>query len=71
MVAGLRERMDRLVLPTDSNNLMHGIYIRYIHHICIKVDASSNLEPLNVHCENLLCFKILRNYNHGSNDAAS
>ena len=36
-----------------------------------KGDASSNLEALNVHCENLLYFQILRNYNHGSNDDAS
>ena len=33
-------------------------------------DASSNLEAVNVHYENLLCFQILRNYNHGSIDDA-
>ena len=36
-----------------------------------KGDASSNLEALNVHYENLLSLQILRNYNHGSSDDAS
>ena len=35
-----------------------------------KSDASSNLEALNVHYENLLSFQSLRNYNHGNNNDA-
>ena len=36
-----------------------------------KNNVSSNPEALNVRYEHLLCFQILGNYNHGSNDDAS